>query len=225
MKTLLERWRQVDRKYAALSRRERLLVGLAALALAAYLGNVVWVAPAFSRAANVARLAAQQEKELAALQAQLDQLQVQMARDPNAPLRQSLADLGRRSAEVDARLKEFESTLIPPRQMGAALGQLLRQVRGVRLLSLRTLPAESLLPPAPAGQQEGGGPAAGMFRHGYELSIEGNYLDLTAYLAELERQPQRLLWQHASLSVEEYPTAVLTLRFHSLSLEKDWLAL
>lgn len=224
MKSLLARWRELAGRYAALSRRERILVALAAVALAAYLGQLLWVGPQYSRIAGMAHLSAQQEKELDALQAQIASLRAQAAVDPDAGVRRSLADVEARTAEVDARLQSFESALVPPQRMGAVLGNLLRQVRGVRLRSLRTLPAQALLAEG-SSQGDGGRPAANMYRHGYELSIEGNYLDLAAYLAELERQPQQLLWQRASLDVEEYPTAVLTLRFFSLSLEKDWLAL
>lgn len=217
-------WQQLEKKYAALSLRERAMVALAILAAVVYLGNALWVGPIFARAENFARQTKQQEKELLELQSQLDMLQAKIAVDPNAALKKSLAEVGQQTAAVDARLREFESSLVPPERMGAVLGNLLRQVKGVRLLSLKTLPAEALLGGGKGAQDEPA-PAVNMFKHGFELKIEGNYLDLMAYVAELEKQPQQLLWQRASLTVPEYPTAQLTLTFFSLSLDKDWLAL
>lgn len=227
---LMARWQELERKYAALSLRERVLVGVAVLAFVAYVGSMLWVNPIFARAQNFSRLSGQHEKELAALQTQLQTLQMQNAVDPNEPLRQSLADVRRQLSDVDARLRSFENALVQPERMGAVLGGLLRQVKGVRLVSLKTLPAESLLPTEGKGRDANGtgtptAPAVNMFKHGFELKIEGSYLDLLAYLAELEKQPQQLLWQRASLAVEDYPTAVLTVTFFSLSLDKDWLAL
>jgi MSHA biogenesis protein MshJ len=43
------------------------------------------------------------------------------------------------------------------------------------------------------------------------------------YLAELERMPQRVMWNSVSLTVEKYPRNVLVLRVYTLSLDKNWL--
>ncbi|MGE5470336.1 MAG: hypothetical protein ACM3X0_06005 [Bacteroidota bacterium] len=218
------RWQQLDKKYAALSLRERALVAVAALAFIGYVGNALWVMPVFARSQQFARLTAQQEKELSALQAQLTTLQTQVAIDPNAPLQAKLGEVRAQTADLDSRMKAFEAALVPPERMAAVLDNLLRQTRGVRLVSLKTLPIEPLIQ---VSTTEGGSiaPRANMYKHGFELRIEGAYLDLTAYLAELERQPQQMLWQRAVLVVGEYPKSTLTVTFFSLSLDKDWLSL
>jgi len=43
------------------------------------------------------------------------------------------------------------------------------------------------------------------------------------YLAELEKLPSHMFWGEASLSVEHYPEAVLTVTVYTLSLDKTWL--
>ena len=225
MSTLKSRWQELDKKYKALSLRERAMVAVAALAFVAYVGNALWVTPVFSRAQQFAKLTAQQEKELLGLQTQLELLRTQVAIDPNAPLRVEQAELRAQMSEVDLKLKRFESAMVPPDQMGTLLGNLLRQTKGVQLSSLKTLPVDPVIQPK---TEEGGTlalPKVNMYKHGYELKLEGSYLDLSNYLAELERQPQQLLWQRAALSVGEYPKATLTLVFYTLSLDKDWLSL
>lgn len=219
---LAARWQELNARYAALSRRERGLVAAAAVALALYGGYGAWVAPSFARAENLARQAAGQERQLADLQSQMQVLQAQVAADPNAPLHRQLAELRRQIEAADGRLASFEGTLVPPARMAEVLDSLLGRTPGVRLASLKSLPAEPLL-----GQGEGRPATAGvnMYKHGFELKIEGNYLDLAAYLAQLEKQPQELLWLRATLAVERYPDATLTLTFYSLSLDKDLMAL
>lgn len=225
MPSLKSIWQDSDKKFAALSLREKAMVAVAALAFVAYVGNALWVAPIFSRSQQFAKLTQQQEKELNALQAQLATLQEKVVVDPNALLLRQKAEIQQQLVEVDDSMKRFEAALVPPEQMGPVLGNLLRETKGVRLLSLKTLPVEQVIPPK---MGEGGVliPAkVNMYKHGYELKIEGGYLELTDYLVDLEKQPQQLLWQRAVLAVSEYPRATLTLTFFSLSLDKDWLSL
>lgn len=234
-----QRWQQWVVRYAALSLRERALVAVAAVALILFVGDALWLNPIYQRAQNFARQTAQQEREFAKLQAQIAQLQLDGANDPSQALRAQLAEAEREMAGIDQQLAAFEARLIPPGRMSAVLGQLLRERRGVRLLSLKTLPPERLgetvAEPAPAGaaaaaepvsRESGGGtPLMSIYRHGVELKLEGNYLDLVACLADLEAQGQQLLWERASLVAGNERRSTLTLRLFSLSLDKSWMAL
>lgn len=64
-----------------------------------------------------------------------------------------------------------------------------------------------------------------LYRHGVELAVRGNYLDMVSYMDALEAMPAQLIWSKASLSVEDYPNARLTLRVYTLSLDKKWMKL
>ena len=66
-----------------------------------------------------------------------------------------------------------------------------------------------------------GGPA--LYRHGVELTLEGGWSDLLAYLQALETMPRRVLWGGVSMKVEQYPKVVLTVRLYTLSLDRGWL--
>jgi len=96
------------------------------------------------------------------------------------------------------------------------------------------LPATSLLEPkvsatpdskATTSAPDKSTPATlGLYRHGVEISVEGSYPELLAYLAMLERLPWRVYWSEASLSTQAYPTSRLTLTLFTLSLDKTWLS-
>jgi MSHA biogenesis protein MshJ len=65
-----------------------------------------------------------------------------------------------------------------------------------------------------------------IFKHGVEITVEGNYRDLLRYLTELEKLPWRMYWSQVQLKVEEQPPRTLmTFTVFTLSLEKTWLSL
>jgi MSHA biogenesis protein MshJ len=68
-----------------------------------------------------------------------------------------------------------------------------------------------------------GGAAEGIYQHGIEIRLAGSYNDLLNYLAELERMPQRVMWNSVSLTVEKHPRNIMVLRVYTLSLDRNWL--
>lgn len=64
-----------------------------------------------------------------------------------------------------------------------------------------------------------------LYRHGVEVTVRGNYLDMVDYLATLEAMPDRLYWGRAALTVEQYPNSRLTLTVYTLSLDQKWMKL
>ena len=69
----------------------------------------------------------------------------------------------------------------------------------------------------------GTGSEPSLYRHGVELTLEGRYPELLAYLKALEAMPKRVLWGGLVLKVEQHPTAVLTLRLYTISRDRNWL--
>jgi hypothetical protein len=67
-----------------------------------------------------------------------------------------------------------------------------------------------------------------MFASGFLQPVFGTNLCLplhfgVIYLSELERMPQRMMWNSVSLTVEKYPRNVMVLRVYTLSLDRNWL--
>jgi MSHA biogenesis protein MshJ len=96
-----------------------------------------------------------------------------------------------------------------------------------KLLSKALTPVAQ--PPAAAGaaRPAGGAHKAGslLYRHGVEVAVRGNYLDMIDYMNALEALPTQLFWGGARLEVEEYPAARLTLTLYTLSLDPKWMKL
>jgi MSHA biogenesis protein MshJ len=64
-----------------------------------------------------------------------------------------------------------------------------------------------------------------LYRHGVQVTVRGNYLDMIDYMATLESLPTQLFWGQADFAVEDYPRAHVTLTLYTLSLDPKWLKL
>ena len=228
--------------FDARTRRERYLIALALLGGVALIAWSALIDPAHMRRLAAERGLIEQRAQLAALAAQTQALQAQ-GQAPEARAGAELAQLKQQLEALNARYRALGGSLVAPQQVGALLEELLGRQSGLRLLSLRTLPAAPVLgakeaarpaassaaatapvggaPSADAGAS--GNAAAGLYKHAVEIRLEGGYAELVAYLERLEKSPQKLLWNSVTLSAEKHPRLVLTLTVFTLSLDRAWL--
>ncbi len=210
-------------KFDALAQRERRLVGAAVLIGVALLGWSLFIDPSLTRLRIAERGIADQRSQFVALQAQMAALQ-SPEQDPEALARAELAGLKKQLSVLNEELATMESRLVPPQRMASLLEQMIGRKSGLRLLSLRTLPAALVLEKKEGAEAPVSAKAtAGLYKHGVEIKLEGGYAELADYLARLEKAPQKLLWSSVSLSTEKHPKLVLTLTVFTLSLDRTWL--
>ena len=62
-----------------------------------------------------------------------------------------------------------------------------------------------------------------VYKHGIELTVEGNYLDLLEYQTRLEKLPWRMFFARTSVNSVDYPRVLMTITLYTLSLEEAWL--
>ena len=226
--------------FGALQPRERNIVALAILLGGLFLGYTYGIEPNLQKARRDVRAtedataaAGQMALQLAALNG--------LNKDPDAPLRAQLATLKGEVAAQGGRFAAVERSMVPPTAMPALLESFLGRASVLKLVSLRTLAPTPLIerkPPADAkdkllqtvgAQTEAAAldvaGAPNLFKHGVELTLEGNYSELLAYVQALENAPQRLLWGKMNLTTLEYPRSQLVLTVYTLSLETSWLVL
>jgi len=222
-------WNRLRTRYMALARRERALVLAAALAVVLGVGGVVFIEPAQRQRASLQEQFARQRAELAALRPQLQQLQ-ERQRNPDAATQAQLQALQRRLQAADDEFVQLQRALVPPQDMGRLLDSLLRSHRGLQLVALHSLAPISVgdllaPPPAPASaaaSAPAGTPHDWLFRHGVQVTLQGSYADLVAWLDDLERQPRRVYWGELKLDATRWPDTVMTVTVYTISLEKTW---
>lgn len=231
MNALYQFWARLNGRYVELSRRERLLVALAVVLGPLLIGNALFVDPQWTRSKGMQNSIATQSTAAAQLQAQVVSLQQQLNSDPDAGRKAELAALGGERDKLDEQLRQFGAALVRPEEMNGLLERLLARHAGLRLLSLKTLAPQSVLrndevsTAANAGDGKLVERSFDLYRHGVEIRLEGSYGELQAYLAQLEKLPQRLLWGQLSYRVVDYPRGEMTLTVYTLSPDKTWLTL
>ena len=218
-------WRSYGRKFDALSMRERVMVFAAAMCVIVFAGYQFGLAGPLAHNSRLSAQIAQHKAEAATAQQQTQILAASLAQDPNEALRKQLAELKGHIAERDLTVRGVQKGLVPPTRMAAVLENMLNRSQNVRLVSLKTLPVSTLVErPADEEKDEAAAPEEHqVYKHGVEITLQGNYLDLMDYLAKLEKLPWQMFWGRMIMSSGRSPKLVLTLTLHTLSLNKAWL--
>jgi MSHA biogenesis protein MshJ len=221
-------WAKLACKFDALKPRERVMVFAAGLAVIAGLGFVLAIDGALAKHKIVAANAEKHRIDLAQLQKQNAELSRVLTLDPDVEGRKRIDDLRRQLGGYDTELRSVQQGLVPPNRMVRVLEDMLSRDSHVRLVKLRTLPAAALLEPAAGAADhapaKSPAPAKNLvYKHGIELTVEGNYLDLLEYQARLEKLPWRMFFARTSVNSVNYPRVLMTVTLYTLSLEQAWL--
>jgi MSHA biogenesis protein MshJ len=225
-----EYWEKLSKKVDGLSLRERTLIFAAVAFILVSLVNVLFLDPLLTKQKVLSSQLVQQQEKMKAVRAQLENLLEAKRNDAGSPLRQRLAQLKQQLAEGESYIKGRSDRLVPSDKMADVLEQVLNKNGRLQLVGLQTLPVAPLMG---QGAGKGNGKGAGqpsavpgkqeVFKHGVQITVRGNYLDMLKYLEALEHLRVQMFWGRARLNVVHYPVAELTLTVYTLSLDKTWL--
>lgn len=226
-----EKWQSWNARFVERPLRERTIIVVTLVVGVVVLGWALLIDPAVQQSARLEKQLNTRAAEQAQLLRQLTGLQEQMARDPNAPLRQRLERLKRDLQQVEASLARLSARLVSPEAMVDLLKRILARQDSLQLLTVEHFRPEPLRPPGEeageerAGQEKAADHAEGaaVFAHEVEITVTGDYFSVLDYLRALESLDQRLIWQRLDYEVEDWPRARAAIRVRTLSLEKEWL--
>lgn len=235
-------WQKMVLKIDALSLRERVIIFAMVAILLIAIVNATLLDPQFAKQKKMSDQIQAEQAKINQIQAEIRQA-VQVRSDPDAVGRGHLQALKQQATQMQTVLLDMQKGLVSPDKMSVLLEDILKRNGNLRLLSLKTLPVSSLAEPTSTDTKITGGkpiataaspikntgdnqPVAGsVYKHGVEIIVQGAYLDMLNYMAELEAMPWQLFWGKAKLNVDEYPKATLTLTLFTMSLDKKWLNL
>ncbi|MDP2827008.1 MAG: type II secretion system protein GspM [Sulfuricellaceae bacterium] len=238
-------WQMLSDRLNARNQREQMLISVTVLALVWTLVSTSLLDPLLARKKKITTGLTAQQEQLAALESQIQSIQTTGRPDPNIPTRVRMSALEQKLTQTQSALQALQENLVPSDKMAQLLQDVLEQQRGLKLVSLKTLPVSELLdgyepaktgralppgtPPNSAPVKAGSAGAAApsgpvIYRHGVEISVSGNYANLLQYLTSMEELPWRVLWGKAEMHVETWPNATLTVTLYTLSMEKTWLS-
>ncbi|MCW8920250.1 MAG: hypothetical protein OQL17_13415 [Sedimenticola sp.] len=231
MSLLSDKIALVANRFDSLTLRERLmiLILLLALLVGGWL-NLFWD----KESAIQVRIAGEidqisEQNEL--LNAKLKGLVSQAESDPNVDIRKQIEQVKQVVAQMEGRIKDTAESLIEPAEMARLLERILLSSDNLNLVRLSTLKTEPL-----TGDQKKDDKAAevvdqqaveeekqNIFRHGFIVEFDGDYLSVLRYLQSLEALPWQFFWDGIELSVTEYPVVRVKLQLHTLSLSEGWI--
>lgn len=231
-------------KIDAMSLRERIMVFAGTALTLILLLNALLFDPQFAQQKRLSQQIKSEQSKIAEIQTEIQQKVKSRADDPDAANKELLKQLQQQSQQMHADLLGLSNVLVKPENMASVLEDILKRNGKLRLISLNTLPVSSLtsaapneakgLPekialPAPAATvpatAQSLADTSQIYKHGVEIVVQGKYLDMMSYMSALEALPWQLFWGKATMHVETYPEATLSLTLFTLSLDKKWLNL
>lgn len=245
--SLMQSWASITQKFEALNQRERWLVFGALLVVVYAIINMLFLESVISQKKLLTNEIASNQTQISTLKQQLDQYAGLSINDPDAQNKQRIKTLQVSLNSLEHEINNLQTTLINPDKMPALLRSLLKKNSHLKLVELKTLPTTGLLDEASSNdpitavvtseqaninavKTTSEAYIAPVFKHGVEITLEGPYLDLLAYVSELEKMPWHVLWSKASLNTEQpnqtqWPTNRLKLTVYTLSLDQAWLSI
>ncbi|HEA26450.1 MAG TPA: hypothetical protein ENH92_04945 [Ectothiorhodospiraceae bacterium] len=229
MEKLKQLINQLQEKIDALSLRERAILFLA-ISFVLYSGiDYLLLSPMELEQQKMLAQIQSIQAENGLLEAQALTIINRYRSDPDLAERQQLAQLNEAIDKKNTQIEVAVAGLIPPEKMALALESLLQRQKGLKFISINSMPAEPLLKPANADSDDStaiadasinNGPTQSIYRHSFELQFEGSYLDTLAYLRELEALDWSFRWDEIDMMMLEYPTVAITLVIHTISLDE-----
>jgi MSHA biogenesis protein MshJ len=235
-----EQLQRLAARVDALSLRERVMLFAATAAVYVFLMHFIGLGPMFAKQDLLRNQIVQQQNNLEGIDNEISEKVKAAQVDPDAPARERIAAVRAQTEALAVSLRAMQNGLVAPERMAPLVEAILRANGRLQLASMRTLPVEPVHGsgnPAAAGSTAGSAvdtaanaaaaakPAALLYRHGVEVTVRGNYLDMIGYMAALESMPTQLFWGGARLETETWPTSRLTLTLYTLSLDAKWMKL
>jgi MSHA biogenesis protein MshJ len=218
-------------RFDALTLRERLMILI--LLLAVMVGgwlNLLWDKETLIQS-QLKSDADQLSEQNDLLNTKLNGLVRQAEQDPNVAIRKEIEQAKQVIEQMEGRIKGTAEALIEPQEMAKLLERMLLSSDDLQLVRLSTVNTEALdtakkkdESPAEEGDEKSMKAAErNIFRHGFVVEFEGNYLSVLRYLQALEALPWQFFWDGIELSVTEYPVTRVKLQLHTLSLSEGWI--
>lgn len=167
-------------------------------------------------------------RQLAQAQSQLLDLQLREARaveagasDPNEPVRERIARAIEAQGRLDNEIQAMAGNIVSPRSMTRLLTSILERQSGLALVRVENRPPEVVR--AATEANDGVQSQQRIFKHSITVELEGDYLNLIAYLRRIENFEERFFWDQLSFEQLVWPRARISIELHTLSTEEGFL--
>lgn len=199
---------KMEARFDASSRCKRIVF---ACAIALVLVSLLWflqLDPLLSRKQQIARQQLKADRDLSALQIKNRNAQQRLQENLDVELQNKLSHLQAQNMQLDEELATQLQGLVSPTAMPPLLEQVLSKTKGLRLISMTTLPPEPLLDQKTRAHL--------LYRHPIRLQFSGKFFAVIEFLAALEALPTQYYWRRLEYQVAAYPNARVVLELYTL---------
>jgi len=217
---MMDRINALAEKINTLSLRERVFIAAALMVVIGAVWQALLMGPLEAREKRASTTLESLKERVARLDASMDATAAGL--NDGMPERlQRLKVLRAQLAETEEAVRVFTSDLVDPAQMRFVLEDLIARQKGLTVLSISNLPAESLFEDEQQEQDGEQGPQ--LYRHGVRLVLEGPFLEALAYLEAIEDLPWQFFWSRLEIAADDYPRNRIVLELNTLSLAEAWI--
>lgn len=206
---------QLQRRFAILGRREKLMVAGTALVSLWGFWDFMFYQPLNKQQALVIAEIGTLQNQLEAQQQIAKQVEEAGRKDLNSDARQQLNQLQQSANKLRQQLSQGGKKFVPAQSMATALRDMLQQHGNLKLIKLETLPVSGF----GNSDQE----PIWVYRHAMVITLQGDYFSTLNYLKALETLPWRIHWDSIAYQVKDYPLAETRIQVYTLSFEQDLL--
>ncbi|MGB0206280.1 MAG: type II secretion system protein GspM [Neptuniibacter sp.] len=224
-------WQSWSARWDELSKRERGLLLITAIAVPIVLIYVLLIEKPLQSLQSTPKQMAAIEKELKHQQRLLEFLESKEVKDPNVAARAELKSLRQKLKEANEDVRQAAGNLVSPQKMLTLLRSVLENEQGTELISARSLPVQNVQlghtaqteDDEVASEENSNAATAVIYMHPFEIELQGNYQGVYDYLRKVEQLDGVFFWDLLEYGVEEYPNAKVRIQIHTLSYEEGWL--
>jgi len=211
----MQLWQNWNKKYIALSVREKWLILLSGLVGLFFIMLTLFIDPAESGLKVQKQQVELQVSQNKRLKSEIASAQESLSKDPDKEITEQLKSLSEQSQKLSLKLSEFVGRLSSPSDMAGLLEQVLISSKNLTLEKLESLPAEPII--------TGESSDAGYYIHPIRIELTGKYFDIQEYLTKLESMDVGYFWRDFHYQVESYPVAKLELVVYTLGTRQEFI--
>lgn len=215
--------RQLDKKFATLSRRERWIIALIAAALLVAVLQLLVVDVLSQKQQKRKQELEQLNTQMERMQQDIKILTFALQVGPDREERQRIIDLELDINRVRTRLMGELDKLVAAEQVPNLMKEMLALERKVKLVSLKNLPVEKLVEQKRSKNQIRG--RSGLYKHSFEMVVRGRYLDVYQFLMKVQNASWQFFWDEMDYKVNNFPLAEVKFVVSTLSTNEAWIGL
>lgn len=206
-------WVRMEESFDIMPSRQRGLLVLAGFLLVSLPILSYVILPTWEESQTLKADSYRIESQLKQLSQLESELQAELSKDINAPLRIEIEELERRLALRENQFEENELLL--------AVEQRKAFLRGVLQYS-DDLSMEKLEANAPTAVFEAG--TITLYQHAVQAQFSGGFFEVVEFIDRLKAEYPAVRWASFNYQVNEYPTATVTIVWYLLSTDKEFIS-